>query len=331
MNAIVLAGGFGSRLKPLTDSCPKPMLKVANRPMIDYVVAQLYHYGIYEMVFTLGYKPKQVEEFVSSYRGVKSEFSVETEPLGTAGGVKKAADKLDEIFVVVSGDALSNIDLGKMVAKHIDSGAAVTLAATTVENPKLYGVIALDGSDTVTRLIEKPDSDEYGNLVNAGVYVMNKSVLDRIPNGIPFDFSRDLFPQLVQSGELKAYLHNGYWCDIGDKTSYYRANFFMKRGGFYDFVPSFMGESFTSREENGSLVSAGAVTVGKFNGCIIGKDARVASSADLTDCIVLDGATALGQHRNAIIGTDFVEELPQIGLSNHAEVNYYRNLLFGGV
>ncbi len=328
MNAIVLAGGFGTRLKPLTDACPKPMLRIANRPMLDYVVAQLYNYGIAEMVFTLGYLPEQVEEHASSYRGIKCNFSVEVEPLGTAGGVKAAEKYLDDVFVVISGDALSNIDLGKMLEQHLNSGAAVTMATTTVPNPRLYGVVRLDGDNRVVGFVEKPQTEEYGNLVNAGVYVVNKSVLDYVPRNVMFDFSRDLFPQLMESGELGAYLHNGYWCDIGDKESYYRANFFMKNGGFYDFIPSFEAPSYESEVTGDNLINDSAVIVGNLKGCIVGRDARIASSADLYKCVVTDGALVTGKHAYSIIGADYVEKLDNIEEKSHSEENYYSNLLF---
>ena len=330
MNAIVLAGGFGSRLKPLTDACPKPMLRVANRPMLDYVVAQLNNYGIVDMVFTLGYLPEQVEEHAGSYRGVKCEFTVETEPLGTAGGVKAAEKLLDDVFVVISGDALSNIDLEKMLEQHFNSGASVTMATTTVPDPRLYGVVRLDEANRVVGFAEKPQTAEYGNLVNAGVYVVNKSVLEYVPKNVMFDFSRDLFPQLVESGELSAYLHNGYWCDIGDKESYYRANFFMKNGGFYDFLPSFDAQIYESKATGDNLINGSAVTVGNLKSCIVGRDARIASNADLYKCIVTDGALVTGKHAYEIIGADYDEKLDKIEAKAHVEENYYSNLLFSG-
>lgn len=310
MNAIVLAGGFGSRLMPLTKDTPKPMLKIANRPVLDYVVAQLYAYGLSDIVFTLGYLPEKIENFVVSYRGITPKFSVESVPLGTAGGVKKAEDMLDELFVAVSGDALSNIDLGQMTAEHLRSGADVTLAAVKVADPGRYGVVTLAGDGkTVTGFTEKPGYGASGSLVNAGVYVISKRVLGYIPRGINFDFARDLFPQLVEARTLKAYRHDGYWCDIGDKASYYRANFFMREGGFYTPVPSFAEAEMSSVERGGNLLATGAVTVGGCRGSIVGKGARIVSGADVNECVILDGATVTGKHSRCIIGADFVEEI----------------------
>lgn len=322
MNAIVLAGGFGTRLKPLTDTCPKPMLKIANVPMLDYVVAQLNYYGIDDMVFTLGYMPEKVRDYVSRYKGIRCRFSEEYMPLGTAGGVKLAEDMLDEVFFVVSGDALSDIDLTSMLEAHLNSGAEITMACTAVKNPRLYGVVRLDSQNTVTGFVEKPATEEFGNLVNAGVYVVNKSVLDYIPRNVSFDFSRNLFPELVSRRRLNAYLHNGYWCDIGDKESYFAANFFMLEGGFYPQVPSFSQDEFLSRVSGDSLVSASAVTVGRFSSSVIGRGARIASSADISDCIVMDGALVTGTHFREIIGPDYVEKL-NITANVRAEQNNY--------
>lgn len=312
MNAIVLAGGFGSRLRPLTDSVPKPMLKIANVPMLDYVVAWLVRYGFNDLVFTLGYLPEVVRDFVSGYKGINCRFKLETEPLGTAGAVKNADDCLDDVFVVASGDALSNIDLDKMLDFHFRGGADVTMACSAVQNPRLYGVVNAAEDGTINGFIEKPDTLEYGNLVNAGVYVMNKSVLEEVPRGVKFDFSRDLFPSLVAAGRIKAFVHRDYWCDIGDKLSYYKANFFMKDGGFYPSVPSFSSERYASTLKSDSLVSNSAVTVGGAFDSIIGEGARVASSAEIADCVVLDGALVTGRHKFCIIGADFVVDLPEL-------------------
>lgn len=310
MNAIVLAGGYGTRLRPLTDFCPKPMLKIANRPVLDYVVAQLAHYGLNDIVFTLGYMPGRVRDFASSYRGVRTRFSVETIPLGTAGGVKSAESMLDDVFVVASGDCLSDIDLAAMTEAHLASGAEVTLAAVEVSDPTRYGVVTADEGGRVRGFIEKPDSDRFGRLVNAGVYVVNKSVLRYIPRGAKFDFSRDLFPGLADSGTLYAYRHGGYWCDVGDKASFFAANFFMaENGGFFPPVRN-VSAIFGSERRDGSLVSRGAVTVGRVSRSIIGDGARIASCGGVDNCVVLDGATVKERLSGAIVGADFVEKIP---------------------
>ena len=324
MNAIVLAGGFGSRLKPLTDECPKPMLPLANRPMLDYVIAQLYAHGITDITFTLGYKADMVKDFCLGYDEISAHFSTEDIPLGTAGGVKNASRFLDEVFIVVSGDALSNVNLTAMVEKHLSSGNDVTMAVTTVENPSLYGVVSVSEKDEVVTFVEKPATNEFGNLVNTGVYVINKEVLSFVPDGVSFDFARNLFPALLGGRKVGAYLHDGYWCDIGDKKSYFNANFYMRKGGFYPVLKN--ASVFPSREYVGSLLGHGATTLGKTENCIIGKNAHVASCAHLKNCIVLDGATVTESCENAVVGAGFVEKVDFSEKIPHATTKFYENL-----
>jgi mannose-1-phosphate guanylyltransferase/phosphomannomutase len=306
MNAIVLAGGFGSRLMPLTAKTPKPMLEVANYPMLGYAAAQLSHFGIGDVVYTLGYMPDRIRAYADGFSGLSARYSVEERPLGTAGGVKAAEAMLDKRFYVVSGDALSDVDLGAMAAAHKRRGAAVTMALTTVKNPTLYGVAAIDGDDRVVGFVEKPSDGRYGNLVNTGIYLIEREALDRIPRDTMFDFSRDLFPRLVADGLLYAYLHDGYWSDIGDKNSYFAANHFMKEGGFYARAANAWDGRFGSSLKAGSLVSDRAVTVGRFADCVIGADCVIASSADISECVVTAGATVKGRFARCIIGRDYV-------------------------
>lgn len=304
MNSIILAGGFGTRLKPLTDNVPKPALKIANRPVLDYVASQLKFYGITDAVFTLGYKPEIIREICENYDGITARFTLEDKPLGTAGAVKAAESLLDDVFLVMSGDAISDIDLGAMIAAHLSSDNLVTVALTTVPDPRRYGVARLDG-DKIASFVEKPADDRYGRLVNAGVYVADKSVLSLIPKEKQYDFARDLFPKLVGTRKLGAFLHGGYWCDVGDKKSFYEANFYMSDGGFFPFVGS---KTVPSVRRNGCLIGKNAVVTGRARYSIIGEDAVITSGAEIRDCIVLDGVTVSGTHYGEIIGDGFVEK-----------------------
>lgn len=318
MNAIVLAGGFGSRLKPLTDEIPKPMLKIANRPMLSYVVSQLAAHNIYDITFTLGYRPEMIRQYVDAFDKITPSYSIETEPLGTAGGVKKAADFLDDTFVVVSGDALSDIDISKMAEKHFKTGADITMAVTTVDNPTLYGVCRLDENDMVTEFIEKPSDDRYGNLVNTGIYIINKRALSFVPENKMYDFSRDLFPQFINKG-LFAYVHDGYWSDIGDKDSYYKANFHLIDGGFYDELFNKYDDENSLMHLNGSLISKQAVTVGDYHNSVIDKGVTIQSGARLENCVVFNDVSVAGQYFNCIVGKDFVVEISK------NEQNFYNS------
>lgn len=304
MNSIILAGGFGTRLKPLTDSVPKPALKIANRPVLDYVVGQLAFYGIKNAVFTLGYKPEIIRDICLGYEGIAARFTVENKPLGTAGAVKAAEKLLDDVFLVMSGDAISDIDLGAMIAAHLSSDNAVTVALTTVADPRRYGVARLDG-DKIAEFVEKPSDEGFGRLVNTGVYVADKSVLGLIPPDKQYDFARDLFPELVKKRKLGAFLHGGYWCDVGDKKSFYEANFYMADGGFFPFVGS---KTVPSVRRNGCLIGKNAVVTGSAHYSIIGENSVISSGAAVRDCIVTDGVTVRGVHYGEIIGDGFVEK-----------------------
>lgn len=304
MNAIVLAGGFGSRLRPLTDETPKPALKVAGRPTLDYVVSQLRFYGVSDVVFTLGYRAEQIRALCEGYADLRRRYTVERVPLGTAGAVKAAEKSLDDVFLVLSGDCLSNIDLGKMIAKHLASPYSVTISLTSVADPRRYGVATLDG-DGVRGFVEKPSDCRYGRLVSTGVYAVDKSVLNEVESGVATDFARDLFPRLVERGEVGAFVHDGYWCDIGDKRSYYEANFFMADGGFYPFIRS---ATVPPVKRDGCLLGRNATVVGSAKNCVVGEGSVVASCAEIRDCVVGDGVIVRGVHYGEIIGNGFVEK-----------------------
>ncbi len=300
MNAIVLSGGVGSRLAPLTENCPKPCLPLANRPVLDYAISHINAFGINRAVFTLAYKPEKVKSLCDGYQGIEVNYSYETNPLGTAGAVKLAQNMLDKTFLVISGDGISNIDLDRMAWEHKKSNALVTMAVTTVANPSLYGVVRLNEKE-ITGFVEKPKTPVYGNLVNTGVYIVEKSVLELIPKGVPFDFSRDLFPSLLGKG-LKAYRHDGYWCDIGDINSYYTENFHLLNGGFYPSLPSKVIEP---SKRNSNLVGKNSIILGKVRRSIVGNEVRIASNAEVEECVVLDGATVKGKHFGEIIGENY--------------------------
>ncbi|MCL2676012.1 MAG: sugar phosphate nucleotidyltransferase [Firmicutes bacterium] len=245
MNAVIMAGGYGSRLKPLTDALPKPMLNICNRPMIDYCVAQLAYYGLRDIVFSLGYSPERIIERAIGYVGIKTRFLVEDIPLGTLGGVKAAVDKLSDVFVVISGDGLNDIDLNALLNRHLAAKAEVTVAVKEVDDPSLYGVANLGDDGFIKGFVEKPHDIKSAAFVNCGTYAINKSALSYIARA-NCDFAKDLFPLLVARGKLGYYKHRGYWRDVGDFASYYHANFEMLGGGFFPSVRNLYDEGFGS-------------------------------------------------------------------------------------
>lgn len=320
MNAVILAGGFGSRLSPITDRVPKPMVKVNNVPMLDYIVSHLSGVGINNFVFTLGYKPEQIIEHAVRYKQAKCRFSIESEPLGTLGGVKINQKLLDDTFIVFSGDALEDINLYALINKHVSSSALVTMAVTPVEDTYKYGICELDGYGNVVSYDEKPPlGKEKTNLANCGIYVISKKVLSLVPSDINLDFSNDLFPTLVKNGQLNAYIHDGYWCDIGSIKDYYLANFYAKDNDFFSGLNK-INSSGMRAKVSGQVVSSsicgGGGIVGRVNNSIVGSGSSVASGSSIDSCVVLDNVVVKGSYNNCIIGQEFILDLTDVIKAN---------------
>jgi mannose-1-phosphate guanylyltransferase/phosphomannomutase len=229
MKAVVMAGGEGSRLRPLTINRPKPMVPIANRPVMGHIIELLKRHNINEIVATLQYRADDVQNYFGdgSNVGVAMHYSVEPQPLGTAGSVKLAEKHFsrDEPFLIISGDALTDFNLSEIVEFHKRAGALVTITLYRVPNPLEYGVIIVDGTRRIERFLEKPSWGEViSDTVNTGIYVISPEALDDIEPGTPSDFSKDLFPLLLRRGApLYGYVANGYWCDVGDIAEYMRA------------------------------------------------------------------------------------------------------------
>ncbi len=229
MRAVVLVGGEGTRLRPLTWTTPKQMLPVGGRPMIERVLEGLATHGIDEAVLSLGYRP---DAFIDTYpdgrcAGVALRYAVEDEPLDTAGAIRFAAleSALAEPFVVVNGDVITDLDVTGLVRFHRQSGAEATIALTPVEDPSRFGVVPTDTSGRVVAFIEKPASGEAPtNLINAGTYVLEPSVIDRIPDGRRVSIERETFPSLVEQGRLYALASGAAWLDAGTPATYLEAN-----------------------------------------------------------------------------------------------------------
>ncbi|MCX7838583.1 MAG: mannose-1-phosphate guanyltransferase [Anaerolineae bacterium] len=229
MKAVVMAGGEGSRLRPLTLNRPKPMVPIANRRVMGHILELLRRHNFSEVVATLQYRADDIQNYFGdgSQFGIPINYSVEPHPLGTAGSVKYAEKYLarDEPFLVISGDALTDFNLTEIVAFHKRVGAAVTITLYRVPNPLEYGVIIVDNEGRITRFLEKPSWGEViSDTVNTGIYVISPEILDEIESDVPFDFSKDLFPRLMRKGApLYGYIAEGYWCDVGNLAEYMRA------------------------------------------------------------------------------------------------------------
>ncbi|MGE5509070.1 MAG: sugar phosphate nucleotidyltransferase [Chitinophagales bacterium] len=229
MKAVVMAGGQGTRLRPLSCDVPKPMVPLMNRPMLEHILVLLKSYGITDVAITTCYLPEAIESyFGDGHRlGLRLRYALEEVPLGTAGSVKNAEEFLDEPFLVISGDALTDFDLSRLMAFHKEREALVTIGLTRVENPLEYGVVITATDGRIRRFLEKPSWGEvFSDTVNTGIYVLDPRVLDFLKRGENVDFSKNLFPQLLSRKEpLFGCVLDGYWSDIGNLEQYRESHY----------------------------------------------------------------------------------------------------------
>ena len=284
MIAVVLVGGEGTRLRPLTHTTPKSMLPIANRPFLEHQVAHLRAHGVDRIVLACGYRP----DAIRAHFGAELEYLVEPEPLGTGGAIAYAARTLSETFVVANGDVLTDLDLSALVRFHRDRDARMTLALHPVDDPSRYGVVVTAADGAVTAFIEKPPPGTApAATINAGTYVVEPDALDLIPEGRRVSVEYEVFPLLVGAG-LYAQSSEGYWRDIGTPASYLAANLeWMPPGGLVD--PS-------ARVEPGASVT----------GSVVGPRCRVEAGATVSRSVLLEGAlvTAGRTVENRVMGSD---------------------------
>jgi mannose-1-phosphate guanylyltransferase / phosphomannomutase len=229
MKAVVMAGGEGTRLRPLTSNQPKPMVPIVGKPCMEHIVELLRKHGFDDIVVTLAFMPQAIRSYFGAGEslGVSIRYSVEESPAGTAGSVKLAEDALDEPFLVISGDALCDIDLAKLVRFHEEKEALVTIGLKSVDNPLEFGIVVTDDDGRIERFLEKPSWGQvFTDTINTGIYVLDPEVLRHVPVDTPYDFSKELFPLLLEMGKpLYGFVADGYWQDIGNLDQYRQANF----------------------------------------------------------------------------------------------------------
>ena len=203
MKAVVMAGGEGTRLRPLTSNQPKPMVPIVGKPCMEHIVELLKEHGFDDIVVTLAFMPQAIRGYFGAGEShdVSIRYSVEESPMGTAGSVKLAEGALDEPFLVISGDALCDIDLGALVRFHKEKEALVTIGLKSVDNPLEFGIVVIDEDGRIERFLEKPSWGQvFTDTINTGIYVLDPEVLRHVPEGRPFDFSKELFPLLLEMG-----------------------------------------------------------------------------------------------------------------------------------
>lgn len=283
MRAVVLVGGFGTRLRPLTNSIPKPMLPVGQVPIIERLVENLARGGVTEVTLALGFRP---EPFVAAFpdgecAGVVMRYAVEPEPLDTAGAIRFAADTagIDDTFLVANGDVLTDLDVGALVAFHRAKAAEATIHLIAVPDPSAFGVVALHDDGRVERFVEKPaPGTEPSNLINAGTYVLETSVLARIPAGQKVSIERATFPAVAADGGLYAMATEDYWLDTGRPELYLAANLDVVRG--------------LRRHDRCVAVAPGArvAATAQITDSVIGAGAVVGDGAAVVRSVLLPGA-----------------------------------------
>ena len=291
MRAVVLVGGFGTRLRPLTFTTPKNLLPVAGRSIIERVVAHLAAYGVDDVVLSMGYLPDAFHEAFPDDRcaGVALHYAVEPEPLDTAGAIRFAARSagIRERFLVANGDVLTDLDVGALVRLHDERDAEATIALTKVEDPSRFGVVPTDEKGRVTAFVEKPPPDEAPtDLINAGTYVCEPSVLDRIADDRRVSIERETFPAMVEDGTLFALADPAYWIDAGTPETYLRANLDLLDG----HRPGPPAPDAVARE--GGVWTVGAAIVdGQVEGpALVGDAALIASGSSVGRSVVGTGA-----------------------------------------
>jgi mannose-1-phosphate guanylyltransferase len=323
MRAILLAGGKGTRLRPLTLHTPKPVVPIFDRPFLRYQIDLLRQVPeIDEIVLSLNYQPEKIEEVFGdgSDLGIKLSYVVEPHPLGTGGAIKFAAgDYRGGPLVVFNGDVFTSVDLPAVIALHRERQARATIVLTPVENPTAYGLVETDAQQNVLGFLEKPSPDEITtDMINAGIYVLDPETLDRIPAGTVFSIERGYFPSLVANKEtFVAFQYRGYWIDIGTPEKYRQAHRDIMDGHFA--APPFAGspgKPLVSPEarvepgaiiegpcfiDRGAIVKAGA-TIGPYS--VVGAGCRIAERAHLDAAIVWPNTTVGADSKlsGAVIG-----------------------------
>jgi len=289
MKAVIMAGGEGTRLRPLTCNRPKPMVPIVNKPVMEHIIELLKKYNITDIAVTLQYLPDLIKEYFGdgSDYGVNLKYYVENTPMGTAGSVKNAEEFLDDTFIVISGDALTDINLSKAIDYHIKKQSMATLVLKRVDIPLEYGVVVTDDNGKIIRFLEKPSWGEvFSDTVNTGIYILSPDVLKMFDKNEVFDFSKDLFPIILNDNKpMYGYISEEYWCDIGDLRAYWQANMDVLDQKVDVHIP---GNQIREKVwiGDGTTIEDGAAIQGP---CLIGEDVRIKSNAMLDNyCIIGD-------------------------------------------
>jgi mannose-1-phosphate guanylyltransferase/phosphomannomutase len=298
MKAMILAAGVGSRLDPLTRHIPKPMVPIANRPVMEHIIELLAKHGIKDIMVNLHYLADQIEDYFKdgSRWGVHLEYSKEDRLWGDAGSVKRCEEFFDDTFLVIGGDDLADIDITRMVRLHKERKALATIALSLVDDPSEYGIALLNERGRITRFLEKPRGEViFSNTANTGVYILESQVLDLVPRGIAYGFGNNVFPMLLEHRtRFYGYLTSSYWRDVGNLKQYQQTHFDVLDGRVSIKIPYkevrkyvWIGEGV---QIDPSAEIGYPVVIGR--NCRIEKNAKVKEYSILADnCVIEEGAT----------------------------------------
>jgi len=292
VQALILAGGEGTRLRPLTSTVPKPVVPLVDRPFIAFMLDWLRRHGVDDVVLGCGHLAAGVRNVLGdgSAFGIRLRYVEEPRPLGTGGALKFAEQLLDERFLMLNGDVLSDIDVSAQVGRHEATGATATLTLTPVEDPSAYGLVRTADDGTVTGFVEKPSPDQVDtHNISAGIYVLERGVLDMLEAGEPASIERDVFPALVGQG-LYAHVGEGYWRDIGTPAGYLEATYDILEGTVRTPVADRLGPDYLCVEDR--VESAGRIVPA----ALVESDCRIGEGAHVGGRAVLEHGVTVGPH-----------------------------------
>ena len=295
MKVVILAGGFGTRLRPLTYTQPKPMLQIVGKPVIEHIVEYLRSYGFFDIILTTNYLRNQVIGHLGHGEkyGVNIIYPFEEDPLGTAGSVKNISQHLNETFLVIQGDNITDFDLNSIIKFHKKKGQLATMMVHPVPDPEHYGVVVAGDDGLVQSFHEKPSSDEcQSNMINTGVYVLEPEVLEYIPLNTKFDFSRDLFPILTERQLLYACPAQGFWTDIGQPSGFNKAKMHLFRNAEYQI------------SDNATILGDVQEKVALGEGVYVGKNSMIYGPTTIGENTLIEENCVIGP--NSCVGKNLV-------------------------
>jgi NDP-sugar pyrophosphorylase family protein len=297
MKAVIIAGGLGTRLRPLTHNTPKPIVPVANRAFVIHQIEHLIKHGVDEVILNLHYLSNEIKKALGDGRrwGIKIHYSIERTPLGTAGAVKHAEKYFDDgPMVIFNGDVLTDINISKVVNFHREKKALVTLTLTEVEDPTAFGLILMDKTGRVKQFLEKPSWDMVtAKTINAGIYVVDPKIFKKVPKGKPYMFERDLYPALLEEGApIYGYLSNAYWIDIGSPQKYKEVHEAILR---HDVAVKIEGTRVNRRFWLGKDTHPDPSA--RFVGAsIIGEKVKIGKETEIRDYVVVGDHVVIGEY-----------------------------------